>query len=570
MAFKKKPRKAEDSPKPLSRRERRRQEREERRNSPEAKARRTKLKIGFLIVALILVFASLGITVGAYRVSKGDKIFPKIYVDDIHIGGMTKDEALKALEDAGWNETISYALRVKLPADVSFKLDMVKAGAVLSPESAVEAAYAYGHGGNWYKDLSLYIKNSMLPLDVNESNRVLNEEYILDRIAEGMRKFDAATGDSSYVVDREKQELRFMKGGGQMKVNQDALYTAICNSLLKRERLLDRRNLDAALAMPDFQAIYDELAVEPKDAEYTEKFEVIEEVVGCSFDIDAAKQIWEETEAAKYVRIPLIITQPEVTAEELQSRLFRDRLGRQTTLYTYSNNNRCSNISLAASKLHGLILYPGEVFSFNDTIGKRTLEAGFKEAGAYADGQVVQEIGGGICQVSSTLYCASMYAQMETVSRTNHYFRVDYLPISYDAAVSWTKPDFQFKNVRDYPVKIAAYADTEAKSLTIEIWGTDTDGSYVELSYWHQDVYDEEYTDVVIGEAAICYRHVYNADGVKIKTIEEPYSLYYLHEEDIEWPDDLEDDWVDALLPDEPLYPEAPGNSFPATILPIQ
>ena len=143
-----------------------------------------------------------------------------------------------------------------------------------------------------------------------------------------------------------------MKGGGQMKVNQDALYTAICNSLLKRERLLDRRNLDAALAMPDFQAIYDELAVEPKDAEYTEKFEVIEEVVGCSFDIDAAKQIWEETEAAKYVRIPLIITQPEVTAEELQSRLFRDRLGRQTTLYTYSNNNRCSNISLACKEFY--------------------------------------------------------------------------------------------------------------------------------------------------------------------------------------------------------------------------
>lgn len=572
MAFNKKSSrsKAEDAPKAQSRRERRIQEKEQRRNSPEAKARRTKLKIGLLIIALIFVFICIGITVGAYLVSTGDEIFPQVYVDDIHIGGMTREEALQTLEDAGWHETISYALRVKLPAGVSFKLDMVKSGAVLSPESAVEAAYDYGHGGGWYKDLSLYLKNCVQPLDINEAKRALNEEYILDKIAEGMRKFDAATGDSSYVVDREKQELRFMKGGGQMKVNEDALYTAICNSLLKRERLLDRSSLEAALAMPDFEAIYKELAIEPKDAEYTEKFEVVEEVVGCTFDVDAAKKIWEETAPAKYVRIPLIIIQPEVTAEMLQSRLFRDRLGSQTTLYPYSNDNRCSNISLAASKLDGLILYPGEVFSFNETVGKRTLEAGFLEAGAYSDGQVVQEVGGGICQVSSTLYCASMYAQMETVSRTNHYFRIDYLPISYDAAVSWTKPDFKFKNTREYPVKIAAYADYNAKSLTIEIWGTDTDGSYVELSYWCQDVYDEEFTDVVIGEAAICYRYVYDADGMKIKTIEEPYSLYYLHEEDIEWPDDLEDDWLDTILPDAPLYPEAPGDDTPAIIVPFQ
>jgi len=571
MSFNKKssPGKSEDSPKTPSRKELRKQEREQRRNSPEAKVRRTKLKLGALIVALILVLVLFGITLSAHLVSTGDEIFPKVYVDDIHIGGMTKDEALKTLEDAGWHETISYALRVKLPAGVSFKLDMVRSGAVLSPKSAVDAAYAYGHSERWFTNLSLYLRNCVQPLDINEHSRILNEEYILDRIAEGMRKFDAATGDGTYTVDKEKQELRFMKGGGQMKVNEQALYDAVCSALIRRDRLLDRSSLDAQPAMPDFQAIYNELAVEPKNAEYTENFEVIEEVVGCTFDIEAAKQIWEETEAAKYVRIPLIITQPEITAEELNSRLFRDRLGIQTTLYTYSNYNRCSNISLAASKLNGLILYPGDVFSFNDTIGKRTLEAGFLEAGAYSDGQVVQEIGGGICQVSSTLYCASMYAQMDTVSRTNHYFRIDYLPISYDAAVSWTKPDFKFRNSREYPVKIVAYADTDAKSLTIEIWGTDTDGSYVELSYWRQDVYDEEYTDVIIGEAAICYRYVYDANGVKIKTVEEPYSLYYLHEEDIEWPDELDDDWVESLLPDNPFLPDDSEDDSSAIIVPI-
>ena len=79
------------------------------------------------------------------------------------------------------------------------------------------------------------------------------------------------------------------------------------------------------------------------------------------------------------------------------------------------------------------------------------------------------------------MYCAIMFAQLETVERTNHYFKVDYLDYGLDATVSWPSPDFKFKNSRDYPVKIVAYCNDEDKSLTIEIWGTDVDGSYVEL-----------------------------------------------------------------------------------------
>ena len=197
-----------------------------------------------------------------------------------------------------------------------------------------------------------------------------------------------------------------------------------------------------------------------------------------------------------------MVIDPEISGEELRSRLYRDRLGSQTTLYTYSSDNRISNIKLAASKFDGMILLPGETFSFNEVVGKRTREAGFLEAGAYSDGEVVQEIGGGICQVSSTLYCAAMYAQMKTVYRESHYFRVDYLPIGYDATVSWSKPDYKFRNDREYPVRLHAWCDEYGKSLTVEIWGTDVDGSYVELSCWQEPVYDEEFTEVVIGTTA--------------------------------------------------------------------
>ena len=144
-------------------------------------------------------------------------------------------------------------------------------------------------------------------------------------------------------------------------------------------------------------------------------------------------------------------------------------------------------------------------------------------------------MGGGICQVSSTLYCATLFANLETVSRTNHYFRVDYLPIAYDATVSWPTPDFKFRNNREYPIKIVAYT-TDEKDLTVEIHGTDVDGSYVELTNSSYVVYDTTYTSVIVGWGAKATRHVYDADGNLIATIDEPYGIYNKHADDIEWP----------------------------------
>ena len=114
-------------------------------------------------------------------------------------------------------------------------------------------------------------------------------------------------------------------------------------------------------------------------------------------------------------------------------------------------------------------LMPGETFSYNQTVGQRTLKAGFKEAGAYANGQVVSSVGGGICQVSSTLYNAVLRANLDIVDRSNHMFAVGYVPIGTDATVSWGAPDFKFKNSRTYPIKIVA--STSGRKCYIKIFG---------------------------------------------------------------------------------------------------
>ena len=171
--------------------------------------------------------------------------------------------------------------------------------------------------------------------------------------------------------------------------------------------------------------------------------------------------------------IPLKITYPNVTTNQIGNEAFPDLLSQFSTSFTSSGYNRSNNIILSSAKLNGLVLMPGEEFSYNQAVGQRTRAAGFREAGAYSNGKVVQEVGGGICQVSSTLYNAVLYANLEIVERTNHYFNPGYVKAGLDATVSWGGPDFRFRNNRNYPIRIVT--DTSGKKLKVYIYGLETD-----------------------------------------------------------------------------------------------
>lgn len=222
---------------------------------------------------------------------------------------------------------------------------------------------------------------------------------------------------------------------------------------------------------------------------------------------------------------------------KLHAALFRDLLGAQTTYFPNAVDNAVNNIRLAACKLDGAVLLPSESLSWNQTIGQRTPEAGYLAAGAFADSGVVQEVGGGICQVSTTLYWAVILANLETVERTNHDFRVGYVPIGFDAAVSWPEPDFIFRNNRNYPVKIHAYTDAMDRCITVEIWGTDENGTRVVLrNDGEHTIYDSKYTATAIGTSTTTFREIHDAAGKLLKTVRERYSEYKEYPEDIEWP----------------------------------
>ncbi len=492
----------------------------------------------FLVVFVgVIVLAFMGISFGGYKLGHSPYILPNVYANGVNVGGMTPEQAQQRLAEAGFDKSAEGRLRVKMPMGANFKLLYSESGARLSSKAAADIAFDYGHSGNWYADFFKYASNLMMPVDIIYFDKTLNYDYINAAMDEAIAVFNERTADTDYDIDLENGRLSLLKGAGELQIDKQALYRQIVDGLLAERESITYNLPETKLSRPDFEALAEEINIEAEDASFDENFEIKPSVTGVHLNAAEAEKIWDEAKAGTRVVVPITITPPEISTEALREMLFRDKLGSQTTYFTGSSENRINNIRLVSDKLDGLILMPGDEFSFNGYIGERTKEKGFKPAGAYLNGLVVEEVGGGICQVSSTLYCATMLAQMETVERTCHYFSVDYLSPGLDATVSWPDTDFKFKNCRDYPVKIRSYCDEEEKTITIEIWGTDVDGSYVELRYGVGTWYDEEYTDVVIGKTAVSYRAIYDKDGNQIDYVREAYSAYRLHDWEIQWPE---------------------------------
>ena len=518
---------------------------EKRRRAQKAAARRRKawrsIRVALLVIVILAAVIIGGATYAGYRVSNSSTNLPNVYMEGIPVGGLTMEETLQRLSDEGWDKEAGTKIKVELPENVSFELDRVQAGAMLTKEQAAQIAFGYGHTDNWFEDLFCYLRGHIMPTDLGQGNLTLDREYIRAEAQKAVQSFEQKTAlktEEPFVVDREKNALEIIKGTGEMKIDLDALCREIEEAFAAHQTLVDHKHIDNELTMPDFDAILEELAVEPVDAHWKEdSFDIVEEVVGCTFDVEEAKKLWEKGKPGEMVSVPITVLEPEVTAESLRSILFRDCLGAQTTYFGGSTEARVNNINLAVSRINDVVLMPGEIFSYNQTVGQRTTEAGFQEAGAYLNGEVVQEIGGGICQVSSTLYCATLYAQLGLVSRDSHYFRVTYLDWGMDATVSWPEPDFKFKNTRDYPIKIVAYCDNNERALTVEIWGTDVDGTHVEITYERYSISDSTYTGVVIGWNVYSWANVYDADGNYLRTYELPASTYFKHDYEIEWPE---------------------------------
>ena len=182
-----------------------------------------------------------------------------------------------------------------------------------------------------------------------------------------------------------------------------------------------------------------------------------------------------EAEDKKEYTVALKFTPANITLNDLGLEAFPDQLATYSTWYIGSNN-RYQNLVVAANKINGTVIMPGETFSYNSTVGERTIAAGFREATVFENNQAVSGLGGGICQVSTTLYNAVLYSNLDVVERTNHMFLSTYFTGGRDATVAWGSLDFKFKNNRNYPIKIVA--GVENGGVHVSIYGLKTPDDY--------------------------------------------------------------------------------------------
>ena len=200
-----------------------------------------------------------------------------------------------------------------------------------------------------------------------------------------------------------------------------------------------------------------------------------------TFDVNEAQKILDQNKHnAEPYSIPVEITQPEKTTQWFIDNKLSYTLGSFSTVYNAGNYERSHNIALAAQKINGLVLMPGEQFSFNGVVGQRSAQTGFKTAKVYQGGEIVDGIGGGICQVSTTLYNAVLYADLKIVYRTNHSMPVSYVPSGRDATVSYGSIDFKFSNNQSYPVKLGCSASNGR--LTCSVYGIKLQNKKVEIT----------------------------------------------------------------------------------------
>ena len=281
-------------------------------------------------------------------------------------------------------------------------------------------------------------------------------------------------------------------------------------------------------------------AVEPQLNKTTG--EVQEGSDGYAFDREALTAALVDLAPGAELRVPIFTTHPELTASELRETLFKDVLAEAHTVHT-NIYNRTNNLKLACKEIDGTIVMPGEVFSFNQTVGQRTEEKGYLEAIAYVSGgESKPEVGGGICQVASSIYYAVLQADLKTVERQPHMYKVSYVPIGMDATIYWGHLDYKFENTSPYPIKIEASVSggkvhiilhgTEWKDYTVELSSEileTTEWEVVEKEVPNDGTYrnGQVITDPYTGYKVATYRTIRSKEtGKKIETTQIAISKY--------------------------------------------
>lgn len=500
-------------------------------------------KIWKLILGMVLVLLAAGYGALCAVAYSSDTIFPNTAVLGNPVGGLTQAEAAERLEPLLPEGYRSHGISFRIDGEDALLTSLAELGLSPDAEESARLAYAAGRGGNVLQNGYYYGRALLLgqeitpPLDLSDSAIDSAADTVLaafDREAQPVRcRLDENDPDHVYFI--QAQTGRRVDGE---RLHSDLSAMLAGGSLGSIELSYETLPFDESVTV---RTLAKELLNERRNAWYDPATEEISEaVVGVEFNVNEAEQLLQAAAEGEEIAVAGAVAFPAVYKAELEQVLFRDILASYTTKVT-GTAARVGNVRLAAKACSGAVLNSGDVFSFNKRVGKRTEARGYRPATAYVAGESVDTIGGGICQASSTLYAACLYADLEITNRTAHRYVSSYIPYGLDATVSWGTLDYCFRNNTDYPIRVVSHY--ENGKLTFLLYGTKTDDHYVKMTSkqlgdavgW-ETVYQES-PDLPAGTEEVkqtpytgrkiqTYRNVYAGDGTLLSSEKEALSDY--------------------------------------------
>jgi len=437
-----------------------------------------KIFLAFFIPLSMFTLAFFGLAI--YLRDYNEKIFPSVSIDGADLSWLTYEEASQALNLQAYDAygTIAGAT-ISFPDGSELKVTADDIKYTHDARLLLDKAYSRGRGNGFVTDTvdflqrlyDLYIQDA--EEEVYTVSFELNTDLLRSRVYAFTDNYNSLLESSVPLVYEDRVVI--VKGAGQVSASESDVYDLALGGLL--ESIDGGYPVRIPYALPEAKANIAELTAIrrsilalPLSASYDPETKTISEsAIGVDFDYHAAVALLEGTASGKTVSFGIEYEQPEVTREYLENLLFRDLIGECVTKIG-GTENRLNNIILASEAIDGIILEPEEGFSFNQIVGRRTSARGYKSAPAFSGGQVVQAVGGGICQVSSTIYSAIKDTDIKVKERHAHGQPVTYLPRGRDATVSWGTLDFKFMNNTEYPLRIDI--DIEDRTLTVQVFGT--------------------------------------------------------------------------------------------------
>lgn len=424
--------------------------------SPRKRSKRSIVLISLIVLSALMLAAAAQFS---YMTLKNSNVYKGIYINNLDVGGMSKSEMLSRLNKEFQDKIVGLEIVLKTDRTTE-KTSLTDLETAYAVEAAADKAYAFGHSKTVFDRI----------YDIIVAGTVgVNIDMPITYSKEKVEKFTGGFYDKTLISVKEADVLiqegkvTVRSGAHGESIDKNKITSAV--EALIKERKGGVVPVEVILTPPSKLNVDDliqQINKEPADAGF--KVEngnttIVPHVVGRKIDkttlatVAAALEKAENTERV----LPVEFTKPKLTTEDAYAMLFKDELAYMSTHFstsTVNDKNRGDNIKLAVSKINGMILAPGDVFSFNDVVGPRTADGGYQTAHTYTAGKVVDGIGGGICQVSSTLYNAVLKADLNVVERRNHMFTVGYVPYGQDATVSYGTTDFKFSNSTKWPIKI--------------------------------------------------------------------------------------------------------------------